>query len=121
MIRLIHCIKKREDISLEDFRKFWHSSQFDNLLDELNIHIMIVEFKKNLTLNIEINEQLQQQRHSQISFDAVLEIIWQSGAEVEAMQQNPAFNESYDRLESIQQQYIDFEKSTRLFTEYSEE
>ena len=120
MIRLIHCVKRRDDVSIEDFRHFWNSSELTQLIEGLTKLTMTVEVKKNLTLDIPLNTDLQLERYAKQPFDGVLEIIWPTGQEVEALISNEEFNQLYEEMFELQKAYIDFNESRRFFTEYIE-
>lgn len=121
MIRLIHLISRRKDIEVEDFRAFWHGAEYERLLDELSQTMLTAQIRKNLTLDIELNQQLQEDRSSGDAYDAVLEIIWPSGKDVAAVLEDEDFNRLYQRLSELQHRYIDFVESRRFFTEYTDE
>ena len=119
MIRLIHCVKRRADVSVDEFRHFWNSKEFNELTTRLTDLASPIEIKKNLTLDIPLNTELQMERSSKSPFDGVIEIIWRSGNDVETTMANKEFNELYNSMFDLQQQYIDFDESRRFFTEYN--
>jgi hypothetical protein len=119
MIRLIHCMKRKEDVSLEDFRKFWDSPELLGLLDAMLDKVFVADIKRNLTLDVETNKMLQAERGSKNAFDGVVEILWQSGADIAAIEQDDEFNELYAQMEELQGKFIDFEESRRFITEYN--
>ncbi len=121
MIRLIHCVKRKEEVSLEDFRHFWNGPEFNQLIDELTGLTLTAEVKKNLTLDIPLNTELQVERYSKQPFDGVLEIIWQSGQEVKALDNDERLSSLYENMTNLQMKYIDFNESRRFFTEYTED
>jgi hypothetical protein len=120
MIRLIHCIKRKEDVSVEDFRKFWDSSDYLALMDAMLDKVFVADIKRNLTLDVETNKMLQAERASKQPFDGIVEILWQSGADMAAIEQDEQFNELYARMEELQSQFIDFDESRRFITEYNQ-
>lgn len=120
MIRLIHCMKKKDGVTTEDFRRFWNGAEFNDLIDRMVSHALTVEVKKNLTLDIELNRTLQQERDAKPSFDGILEVVWQSGGDLAALRDNADFQSLVDEMQSVQQAYIDFHESRRFFTEYDD-
>ena len=120
MIRFIHCMKRREGVSTEEFRRFWNSPEFNGLIDELLSHAFTSSVKKSLTLDIEINKALQVERGAKQPFDGVLEIVWQSGADLAGLFDNAEVDRLTRQLEDIQSRYIDFNESSRFFTEYED-
>lgn len=120
MIRLIHCMQKRPDVSTEAFRKFWNSQRFDDLIDRMIGHALTVEVRKNLTLDIELNRALQHERDARPAFDGVLEVVWQSGGDLSALVDNPEFQRLSEEMEEVQREFVDFRESRRFFTEYGD-
>lgn len=118
MIRLMHCMKKKDGVSTEDFRRFWNGAEFNELIDKMVGHALTVEVKKHLTLDIALNEALREQRDAKDAFDGILEIIWQSGSDLAALTGNEEFQNLVDEMQRVQQDYIDFHESRRFFTEY---
>ena len=119
MIRFIHCIKRKEDVPVEDFRKFWDSPEFLALMDAMLDKVFVADIKRNLTLDIETNQMLQAERHSKPAFDGIIEIFWASGADLAAIENDEQFNELYAQMEELQSKYIDFSESRRFITEYN--
>ena len=120
MIRLIHCMKRREDVSIEAFRKFWNSAELNELIDRATRYALTVEVKKNLTLDIELNQRLQAERNAKPAFDGILEIVWQSGSDLSALIDDPDFERLNQEMQAVQQPFVDFNESRRFFTEYHE-
>lgn len=121
MIRFIHLIKRKDDVTVEDFRKFWDGPDLNAMLDKAMNYTLTASYKKNLTLDIPINTQLQFERYSKQPFDAILEIILQSGQELEALEGNEEFNQMMSEMFDLQSHFIDFHESRRFFTEYNED
>ena len=118
MIRFIHCMKRKEGVSTEDFRAFWNSAEFNDLVDGIRDLSLTVAVRRNLTLDIDLNRALQAERGAKQPFDGVLEIIWQSGRDLSSLEDNPEFQRLTHAVEELQRQVIDFEESRRFFTEY---
>lgn len=120
MIRFIHCIKRKDGISTEEFRRFWNSPEFNDLTERLLSHVLAVGVKKNLTLDIDINKALQAERGAKQAFDGVMEVVWQSGGDVTALLNSKEFQELTEEMEAFQSRFVDFQESRRFFTEYSD-
>jgi hypothetical protein len=113
-------MKRKADISIEEFRRFWNSPEFNALIDRMIGHALTVEVKKNLTLDIEFNRVLQQERDAKPPFDAILEVVWQSGSHLSALIDNEEFQQLMQEMQAVQEKFIDFHESRRFFTEYEE-
>lgn len=48
MIRYINCVKRRSDVSLEEFRRHWGASEFDQLIEKTADLVGASGFKKAL-------------------------------------------------------------------------
>ena len=118
MIRFIHCMKRKEDVSIEAFRAFWHGAEFNDLLDRMLGLSLTADVKKNLTLDIDANKVLQQERGARHPFDGVLEILWQSGRDVAELLDDEEFQQLTRQMEAAQREFVDFQESRRFFTEY---
>ena len=62
MIRFINCVRRRKDISVDEFRRYWNSPEFEYLFERLFIIVQPKRFSKNLTLQVSANEQIRQER-----------------------------------------------------------
>jgi hypothetical protein len=113
-------MKRREGISTEEFRRFWNSPEFNDLLDKMLDQVLTASIRKSLTLDIEFNRELQAQRGAKQPFDGVLEIVWQSGADLAGLFGNAEVERLTREMEDIQSRYIDFNESRRFFTEYED-
>ena len=77
MIRFINCVRRRKDISVEEFRRYWNRPEFEYQFERLFIIVQPRKFAKNLTLQVSANEQIRQERGSGEPFDGTLEYWWQ--------------------------------------------
>ncbi len=121
MIRFIHCMKARADVSMETFRSFWHSAELKQLLSELAIQTGTRQIRRNLTLQVEANDRLQMEREAQPPYDAVLEIWFDDAAGLLQLNENDEIRTLLKRMETLQADFVDFQASSRFFTEWVEE
>lgn len=118
MIRFIHCVKSRADISAGDFRHCWNSPEFSGLWDRLILLTGARHCERNLTLLIELNTQLMDERGAGDPFDGLIEVWWDDAREFEEKVTSDAFQELLQEMETYQSQFIDFTASRRFFTEW---
>jgi len=121
MIRFIHCMKARPGVGLERFREFWHGAEFKQLLSELEILAGTRRIRRSLTLQVEANEQLRVERGARPPHDAVLEIWFDDAISLQRLAGDEATRDLLQRMEALQSDYVDFQASTRFFTEWLEE
>ena len=119
MIRLVHCVRRHPELSIADFRRYWNNSRFSDLLAQIAELSGARQVQRSLTLLIDINLQLMQERKSGEPFDAMLEIWWDNAKELELRLASPGMQELLDEMTDYQKQFIDFTRSRRFFTEWS--
>jgi hypothetical protein len=121
MIRFIHCIKAKPEVSLAAFRDFWQGAAFNQLLSEISVQAGTRRISKNLTLNVETNTRLQEDRGAGDAYDAILEIWFDSADSLLPLAEQNEVQQLFDRMTKLQQPVIDFQVSKRFFTEWSED
>jgi len=107
MIRFINCVRRRKDISAEEFRRYWNSPEFDYLFEQLFLIIQPRRFAKNLTLQVSANEQIRQERGSGEPFDGTLEYWWHDARELLEKYDSTDARKIRQELLEYQQQFID--------------
>ena len=117
MIRYINCVKRRPDISIEQFRQYWNSNEFADLINQVVALSGAKRFSKSATLVVEANTLLQQQRGSADPFDGVLEYWWDKAAHLDTLFDKPEVTDLMQRMLDYQRQFIDFSHSSIFFTE----
>ncbi len=118
MIRLVHCVKRLPELSVAEFRKYWKSAEFVERLGRLAKITGAQRTERNLTLLIEMNLRLMEERGSGEPFDAILEIWWESAGEFSDKLESPEFQQTFQEMEEFQRRFIDFTISRRFFTEW---
>ena len=118
MIRFINCVRRRADISTEEFRRFWNSPEFEYLFERLFQIVQPHRFAKNLSLQVSANEQIRQERGSGEPFDGTLEYWWDNASELLEKYDSPAAQVIRKELLEYQKQFIDHANSHAFFTEY---
>lgn len=118
MIRFINCVRRRKDISAEEFRRYWNSPEFDYLFEQLFLIIQPRRFAKNLTLQVSANEQIRQERGSGEPFDGTLEYWWHDARELLEKYDSTDARKIRQELLEYQQQFIDIPNCRAFFTEY---
>ena len=117
MVRYINCVKRRPEMSIEQFRRFWNSAEFDELINQVVAASGAKRFNKSATLVIEANIQIQQQRGSSEPFDGVLEYWWDKAAHLSDLFAQPQTKLLLQQMMDYQKQFIDLSHSSSFFTE----
>jgi len=117
MVRFIHCVRKRDDISLEDFRAYWQSPEFDLLLQRMAQFIGARRYAKNATLAVDANLWVMEMRNLGEPFDGVIEYWWENAAHVMQVALTDSFQQLRDEIEACQGKFIALDRSLMFFTE----
>lgn len=104
-------------MSHEQFRSYWQDDQFDSLIGEMASSTLANRFVKNLTLTVEANVRIMQDRGSAEPFDGVIEYWWSNAKELMEIFDTPEFKIVADKLLAYQKEFIDVENSSGFFTE----
>ena len=75
MIKFIHCVKARPELTAAEFRKFFRSDELLSLTKRMATLTNAVDYQLSLRLEIEINVELMRSRDGAAPFDGVFEII----------------------------------------------
>lgn len=120
MIRFINCVRRRDDISIEEFRRYWNSPEFEYFFEQLFLIVQPRRFAKNLSLQVSANEQIRQERGSGEPFDGTLEYWWNNAAELLDKYDAPAAQKLRQEILEYQRQFIDIKRCHAFFTEYEQ-
>jgi hypothetical protein len=116
----MHCMKRRREVTLDEFRSFVASEPFDRLLEELAVATGAVRWSKTVALQIAANVALMAERGSDEPFDAILEVWWRSANELSTLAESSTARELLAEMEARQAPSVDFQRSVRFFTEWDE-
>lgn len=117
MVRFIHCVKAKAGVSEIDFRNAFTSEKMKDMLRQGVELSGAVSYKLCLTLKIEANTGLMDERGGEEPFDGVMEMWWESGSELTAIQGSDEFKRLQDEMTAYQEAFVDFSRSSRFFTE----
>ncbi|MCW8964072.1 MAG: EthD domain-containing protein [Gammaproteobacteria bacterium] len=117
MIRFIHCMKKRPELTTAEFREYWNGNEFADLISQMSDIVGPVTIIKNLTFNIELNNALREARGADEPYDGIMEIWIESAADLKQLETDEA-KQVVSEMETYQKQFVDFAASKRFFTEW---
>jgi len=117
MIRFIHCMKRRPELTTAEFREYWNSQEFAGLLDRMADMVGSVSMMKNLTFNIEMNNELMQERGSEEPYDGILEVWCENASDLQGINSDEG-EALRAEMEAYQEKFVDFKASKRFFTEW---
>lgn len=117
MVRLVYCVTRREDLSPENFRRYWQDDRYDILLAKFAKLYQAARFGRNLTLNIQMNAQIMEKQGTGTPFDGIVEIWWNSAKELAAVNESPEAEALKHQIRQYEEQFIDRSLSKIFFTE----
>jgi hypothetical protein len=121
MIRFINCVRRRADISSEEFRQFWNDPKFDAIIGRVVGYTGAGGYAKNLTLMVSANELMQERRGGAAPpFDGVLEYWWENASQLHSVLDSEQCSLLMQAMLEYQKQFVDLEKSCAFFTEAQE-
>ena len=117
MIRFIHCMKRRPELTVAEFREYWNSPEFADLTNKIVELLGAVSIMHNLTFNIELNNQMMKERGAEEPYDAIMEAWFESAADLYKLDSEEA-NQLFAEMTAYQEKFVDFHASKRFFTEW---
>jgi len=120
MIRFINCVRKRSDISSEQFRQFWNDPKLDAIIGRVVEYTGATGHAKDLTLMVDANVLLRERRAFGEPFDGVLEYWWEDAGQLNAVLNSPQCDVLMKSMLDFQRQFVDLEKSCAFFAEAQE-
>jgi len=119
MIRFIHCMKRRPELTTAEFREYWNSQEFTDLTNRMQDMVGPVSMIKNLTFNIELNTELMQERGAaEEPYDGILELWFESASDLQKLGADEG-EALRAEMAAFQEKFVDFSTSMRFFTEWS--
>jgi hypothetical protein len=120
MIRFINCMRRRHDMTSEQFRQYWNDSRFDDIILRVVEYTGAAGYSKNLTLMVSANDLLRERRAYGEPFDGVLEYWWEDAMQLNTVLNSPQCDLLMKSMLEFQQQFVDLEKSCAFFAEVQE-
>ena len=117
MIRFINCVKRRPDITVEQFRQYWNSREFEELIKQVVAVTGAKRYRKSATLVVEANALVQAHRGSSEPFDGILEYWWDNASHLTDLFGEPRMSSLTDKMLDYQRQFIDMPHTSAFFTE----
>ncbi len=113
MIRLIQCVRRKPELSVDEFRRHWQNYQ--QAYKELAVATEARRFAVSFGLKIPYNASIQEMRGTLEPFDAILEVWWDSGAQLDGIEERPDIGQRIDDTRRMQAEFMDLEASSIFF------
>jgi hypothetical protein len=112
----MRCLTRRSDIPVSDFREFWSSQEYIDLLKTASEALQTTKYSHQLTLQIKVNQELMDYHNTQEPFDGIIEFWWGDAPLLEIIQSQEA-RDIQKSLNEFEDNFIDRSASRFFFTE----
>ncbi len=116
MVKLVYCIRRRPDVSPEEFHRYWleeHAPLVRSVADAIGA----TRYVQSHTVAPELNAFLRASRGADEPYDGITEIWWPSIDDLQANLQAAESQEAQQRLLDDESTFIDFARSALFLTE----
>ena len=118
MIKFMQCIRRKPQLSVAEFRRYW--DRYKEAWLEL---AKLSEAKRMVTsvgLDIDQNTSIRLARGTREPFDGVLEMWWASGEHVIKCLQDPELKDKLALMRQLQEEFVDLASSSFFFASEEE-
>jgi uncharacterized protein (TIGR02118 family) len=119
VIKLVYCIRKRDDISEEEFHRYW-LEEHGPLVKSVAEEIGTCRYVQSHTVMPEINAMFRVGRSLEEPYDGITEVWWATEADMEKGLNSEAGQAAAQRLLEDEAKFIDFRSSRMFLTEEQE-
>ena len=116
MVKLVYCVRKRAELSLEVFRKYW-LEQHGPLVLRLAEALHAKKYIQSHTIEPEINDALVKSRGLAPPYDGITEVWWEDIESFNTALSSPAAQEAHKALIEDEAKFVDFSQSRVFMTE----
>jgi len=116
MIKLVYVVRKRADISAEEFHDYW-LHKHGPLVARVAKAIRAKKYIQSHTVLPEAGASVSQSRKMAEPYEGITEVWWDSAEEMSAGSSTPEGQEAGRTLLQDESKFIDFARSTIFFTE----
>ncbi|KPK11082.1 MAG: hypothetical protein AMJ68_07030 [Acidithiobacillales bacterium SG8_45] len=113
-------MKRRPELTAAEFREYWNSPEFADLVNRSADVFGAKKVTRNLTYQIELTTILMTERGGiEEPYDAIMEMWWESPAELETLRNTGEAEQALKEMAAFQQKFVDFSRSQRFLTEWT--
>ncbi len=113
MVKLVYCIRRREDISAAEFSRYW-LEEHGPLVKSLARTLGAERYVQSHTLETDLNANFREGRGLAEPYDGITEVWWPDIEALETTMETPEGKQGAQRLWEDESRFIDFSHS-RLF------
>jgi uncharacterized protein (TIGR02118 family) len=119
MIKLVYCVRKRSDVSDDEFHRYW-LEEHGPLVKSVREAMGAARYVQSHTIDPDSNSLLQASRGSRVAYDGITEVWWASRENFEQGLATDEGREAAQLLLDDEKNFIDLEGSSLFLTEEHE-
>ncbi len=119
MIKLVYCLRRREDVAASDFYRYWLNEHAPKVRG-VAATIGAVRYVQSHTCAPRMNQLLQESRGLADAYDGITEVWWDSEAAMAGAMATAEGAAAMQMLLEDESTFIDFSRSTVFMTEEKE-
>ncbi len=116
MIKLIMCLKRRSDISREEFQTYWRDKHGPFFMENADV-MGTRKYVQSHTLTSPLNDGMRESRGMQEEYDGVAEVWFESEEALMTAMGSDAMAELGPKLVADENNFIDHSKSSAFIVE----
>ena len=116
MIKLVYCLRKRDDIDSERFYRYW-LEEHGPLVKSVAEAIGASRYVQSHTILPQLNALMLESRGLENAYDGITEVWWDSQADLEKGMASPEGIDAQAKLIEDESRFIDFSRSRLFMTE----
>ena len=116
MIKLVYCLRKRDDINSDAFYRYWRE-EHGPLVKSVATAIGACRYVQSHTVLPQLNALMVESRGLLDPYDGMTEVWWQDSAALEIGMSSPEGIDAQARLIEDEARFIDFSRSRIFMTE----
>jgi uncharacterized protein (TIGR02118 family) len=115
MVKLVYCLRRRADVSPEEFYRSWLNTHAPKVKDAAEA-MRALRYIQSHTCGAELNEAFVASRGLAPAYDGITEVWWNSIEDVKAAMASPVGAEAMARLLEDESHFIEFSQSCVFMT-----
>lgn len=116
MVKMVFCVRKRKDISADDFFDYW-LNQHGPLVKSFSEPLQIKRYVQSHTRHQDFGTLTVDQRGMKPGYDGLAELWWDDLESIQTAMSTEAGREANAALAADEARFIDLGESTIFFTE----
>jgi hypothetical protein len=116
MIKLVYCLRRRNDVEPEEFYRYWLNDH-GPLVKSVAEAIGASKYVQSHTSFSELNDRFQQSRDLAAPYDGITEVWWKDKEALEAGMSSADGLAAHARLKEDEVKFIDFSQSRVFMSE----